>query len=222
MEVSLFQLESMAHLVENAVEQAIRALVKNDAVTAREIIEKDKAINSFEIDIDNSTYNFLALSTRGMPAELLRKVLSIQKINPMLERIGDHAANVAEAVLMLDTDHYRGEYFSIVEMGKECFSVLQDALSSFFLGNSARSEEVLQQDDVIDEMHNATVNSIKTAMLASPPTVSFETGFALFRVARDFERIADLSMNIAEETLYAVEGAVVKHREPADVPAFCR
>ena len=220
-EISLGQLESMALLVENAVATSIRALGTLDTAAAWHIIENDKAINSFEIDIDNSTYTIFALSLHDIPPLSLRKILAIQKINPMLERIGDHAANIAEAVIRLAEDGYCGERFSLDDMAKECSAILHDAIKGFLEGDMVISGKLLRQDQMIDSMYQSINQSIKNAMLSIPPQISFESGFALFEIGRNLERIADLSMNIGEETLFAIEGLVVKHRKPDGMQGDC-
>ena len=89
----------MASLVKKAVNSAIKALTESEPLIAQSVIENDKVLNSYEIDIDNSTYNILAVS--HVPPDSLRTILSIQKINAILERIGDHAVNTAESAISL-------------------------------------------------------------------------------------------------------------------------
>lgn len=208
-EIAVFQLESMAQQVEKAVNRAVAALVSPDAFGAREVIDDDKIINSFEIDIDNTTYTILALTTRGLPPEQLRKIVTIQKVNPILERIGDHAVNIAESVVMLPAGKYKVDVFNIGEMAKKCSCVLHDALSGLFALNASLAEDVLLRDDEIDRRQKQLVEEIQSALLSQPPRLDFETGYTLFGIAKDLERIGDLSMNIAEETMYLAEGTVV-------------
>lgn len=211
LEIVHYQLESMAYLVEKAVEQAVRSLLESDSYIAGTIIEGDKAINSFEIDIDNSTFNFLAAATGGLESDRLRRVISIQKINPMLERIGDHAANIADAVITLAKEPSLQDYYTTDEMADKCRIILHDAITGFITGNADLSGEVLERDDNIDNHCRSIIKSIKNAMLAASPGLTFDAGLSLIRICKDLERIADLSMNIAEEAIYATEGRVVKH-----------
>lgn len=218
LEVSLYQLEAMADLVEKAVTGVMSAFATLDAVEASIIMENDKSINSFEIDIDNSTYNVFAVSTENIPSGLLRKILSIQKINPILERIGDHATNIAEAIVRLGQERYSGDDYAIAEMGAACVELLHDAVHGFFAGDQLLAGEVLERDAGIDRMYAAITASIKETMFVPAAGLSFEAGFVLFGIAKDLERIADLSINIAEETLYVVDGAIVKHRQSVGTP----
>jgi phosphate transport system protein len=186
--------------------------MKSDALTARMIIDQDKAINSFEIDIDNSTFNTLALSEGGIPPELLRQILAIQKINPVLERIGDHAVNIAEAQIILARNPHQFDIGPIGEMGKECFINLSDASGSFFDGNMELATDVLGRDGTIDDRYTAITSRIKNHILAGAPELPFDAGLTLIRICQELERISDLSMNIAEEAMYAIDGCIVKHQ----------
>jgi phosphate transport system protein len=193
------------------VEQAISSLLTSDAYLAGTVIESDKAINSFEIDIDNSTFNFLAMATGGLMPDRLRRIVSIQKINPILERIGDHAANIADAAIALANGPVKQDLYAINEMADKCRTILHDAITGFMTGNADLAKEVLERDDDIDNRYRSIIETIKSLVLAGSSELSFDNGLSLIRICKDLERVADLSMNIAEEAIYAIEGHVVKH-----------
>ncbi|MBN2188462.1 MAG: phosphate signaling complex protein PhoU [Chitinispirillaceae bacterium] len=206
-EISKDQLSRMAELVKKAVERSLNALFTPDILLAQEVIGADKAINSYEIDVDNSTFNLLTAS--NIPPELLRAIVSFQKVNAMLERIGDHAVNIAESAITIAVQEREQDLFGLPEMGKQCTGVLKDALESFFKKDASLAEKVLTRDDSIDAMNVGIAGEVKAKVLAGE--LSFETGLEIIRISRNLERVADLSANIAEETSFMVLGRVVKH-----------
>ena len=220
-ERSLYQLSAMAALVETAVAEATAAFSFFDTARAFSVIEKDKAINSFEIDIDNSTYTLFNRSAQKIAPELLRKLLAIQKINPMLERIGDHAVAIAEAVILLVENRYSGEGFILPEMAKATATVLHEAVNGFLANDHQMTERVLNRYAALGEMHTSLITSLKTGMLSSPVTIPFATGFALFGIGKNLERIAEVSTNIAEETLLTADSSVMKHQSGAVIAQGC-
>ena len=206
-EISRYQLSRMAELVKKALDRSLKALFTPDILLAREVIEADKAINSYEIDVDNSTFGMLTVS--NIPPEILRSIVSIQKINAMLERIGDHAVNIAESAINITVAEQEKNLFSLPEMAELCKKMFNDALSSFFDKDVGLAEDVLGRDDKIDNLNVSIAAEVKARVLAGG--LSFEAAMDLIRVCKNIERIADLSSNIAEETSFAVMGRIVKH-----------
>ena len=212
------QLQSMAQTVERAVTRSIESLVNFDIVSARDVIEDDKVVNGFEIAIDNSTFNILAMS-KEIPPDLLRNILSIQKINPMLERIGDHAVNIAESAETLSCRVKNCNLFEIELMADHCKCILHDALKSFFEKDLLLAEDVLSRDDEIDRLNMSIAAEMKAGVL-NDLEISFETAMEIIRISRNLERIADLSSNIAEETMFSASGRIVKHNPLVDQQHF--
>lgn len=207
LEISRNQLLCMAQLVENAFDKALHAFQKFDVLSMYEIIENDKAINSFEIDIDNSTYNILTIYK--LPEYILRNVLSIQKVNATLERIGDHIVNIAESLGTLLTVKSNNDMIELNEMFSNCKVMLSIAIHTFFEKNTQLSKQVLENDDKIDNYNLFITDCVKKKVLQNE--MSFETAMEIIRVSKNLERIADLSCNIAEETEFVVNGKNIKH-----------
>jgi phosphate transport system protein len=210
-DISQDQLAMMADLVKKALESALKALFEPNILMARNVIDADKAINSYEIDIDNSTYSLLTLGS--LPPQLLRSIISMQKINAILERIGDHAVNIAESAitfaLISRAPGEKSELFELPTMADLCNTILSESLASFFQQDVTRARDVLARDERIDQLNIAITDEIKVKVLARE--MSFETALELIRISKNLERIADLSTNIAEEATFAVSGLVVKH-----------
>ena len=207
LEISKDQLTSMADLVKKAVNSAIKALIESEPLIAQDVIENDKALNSYEIDIDNSTYNILAVS--HVPPDALRTILSIQKINAILERIGDHAVNIAESAISLARESGDVDLFDLPQMARLSIKMLEDALDSFFNGNADLAQKVLSGDENIDDLNILIGANVKTRVQEGK--MRFETAMEIIRVSKNLERIADLSSNIAEETCFSINGTIVKH-----------
>ena len=206
-EISEYQLSRMAELVKKSLDLSIKALFESNILLARNVIEADKAINSYEIDIDNSTYGMLVVNP--IPPDILRSIISIQKINAMLERIGDHAVNIAESAINLSGVGGEKMFFNLPDMADQSKKMFYDALSSFFDKDVGLADDVLGRDDTIDSLNISISAEVKAKVLANE--LSFESAMDLIRVCKNIERVADLSSNIAEETSFAVIGRIVKH-----------
>ena len=207
LEISKDLLTSMAGLVKKAVNSSIKALIESEQLIAQDVIENDKALNSYEIDIDNSTYNILAVS--HVPPDALRTILSIQKINAILERIGDHAVNIAESAISLARESGDVDLFDLPQMARLTIKMLEDALDSFFNGNPGLAQKVLSGDENIDDLNILIGANVKTRVQEGK--MRFETAMEIIRVSKNLERIADLSSNIAEENYFSINGTIVKH-----------
>jgi phosphate transport system protein len=210
-EISNDQLIMMSKLVQKALELSLKSLFEKNILLARNVIESDKPINSYEIDIDNSTFGLLAFS--NLPPDILRMIIAIQKINAMLERIGDHAVNIAESAISLACYEKGTDFLSLPEMADSCKKLLSDALKSFFSKDTRLAQEVCGRDDEIDGLNRSLYDEVKKKVLAGE--LSFEVALDLVRVSKNLERIADLSTNIAEEATFAAIGRVIKHNEEA-------
>lgn len=206
-EISEYQLSRMAELVKKSLDLSIKALFESNILLARNVIDADKAINSYEIDIDNSTYGMMVVNP--IPPDILRSVISIQKINAMLERIGDHAVNIAESAINLAGITGEKIFFNLPDMADQGKKMFNDALSSFFDKDVGLAEDVLGRDDTIDDLNVSITAEVKAKVLTGE--LSFEAAMDLIRVCKNIERIADLSSNVAEETSFAVMGRIVKH-----------
>jgi phosphate transport system protein len=212
-EISNDQLTMMSKLVQKALELSLKSLFEQNILLARNVIESDKPINSYEIDIDNSTFGLLAFS--NIPPDILRMIIAIQKVNAMLERIGDHAVNIAESAISLANYEKAPDFFALPEMADLCKKIFADALKSFFYKDTRLAQEVCRRDDEIDTLNKDLANKIQVKVLAGE--LSFEAALDLIRVSKNLERIADLSTNIAEEATFAAIGRIIKHNEE-DLP----
>jgi len=205
------RLNDMAGKTERALAGSLKSLMERDAALGHDVIDADKAINACEIALDTMTYTILAM--KRLPAETLRHILAIQKITVMLERIGDHAVNIAESGVSLNDAFHEHALFDIPKMALVAQAMFTDAVTSFKEQNMALANTVFAKEAEADTLNAAITNEIKFNTLKGSTT--FETAIELIRVCKNLERIADLSTNIAEETCFFISGRIVKHQEHA-------
>lgn len=197
----------MASLAERSVERAIQAVLTKNESLAHEVVEQDGRINDLEVEVDNAIIDLLALQ---QPVAVdLRFILSSSKINNDLERIGDHAVNIAESAVVLSKQHHLDNYFDIPKMSEITRDMLRDGLDAFIHGNAKLAEAVCRNDDTIDDLNRKVTKDVMKLMIAKPECV--EECMDLIRISRNLERIADLTTNIAEEVIFIKEARVIKH-----------
>jgi len=201
------RLVAMAGLAEAAVHQAVSALLQRDTEMARRVVEQDSAVDELEIEIEDRAINLLAL--QQPMAKDLRLITMAMKISSDLERVGDHAVNIAETVGWLIESPLFPITPEIEEMTRLVTRMLKDALDAFVRADSNLAREILTRDDRVDELHENSFRILLTHMMEDPRKIS--AGMDLLLVSGNLERIADLTTNISEDTIYMLEGKVVKH-----------
>jgi phosphate transport system protein len=197
----------MATSVEEMIAKSIKALKDRNMIMAEEVIKSDAKINQMEIDIDNQCIKILALY--HPEAEDLRTVSMIMKINNDLERIGDHAVNIAEKTIYLADKPPVKPLIDIPRMADKAIQMLQESLDAFVNKDADLAIEVCKRDDEVDSLEPQIVRELVTYMIADPQTI--DRSLTLILIAREIERVADLATNIAEDTYYMVSGKSMKH-----------
>jgi len=200
-------LVKMSGMAEDGVRLAVDALLERDEEKARLVIEMDEEIDNLELEIDDRAINLLAL--QQPMARDLRFITSATKISNDLERVGDHAVNIAEALRYL----LQAAPFPILpefeEMARIAAAMLSQALDAFTRVDSAIAREVVHMDDRVDDLHDNNFRVLLTHMMEDPRKIT--AGMDLLLVSGNLERIADLATNIAEEVVFFVEGRTIKH-----------
>ena len=208
----------MGSFAEESIARSIRALLERDADLAREIIAQDERINAMEIEIDDAIVDLLAL--QQPVATDLRFILAALKINNDLERIGDHAVNIAESALKYAGREPVKPFVDLPKMAQVTKDMLRDSIDAFIHADSAKARAVLISDDTIDDFNRKIVDELVALMRTSP--VLIEQALDLIRVSRNLERVADLSTNIAEEVVFVAEAHIVKHHAEGKPPSQIR
>lgn len=197
----------MASSVEEMIAKSIKALEENNMILAEDVIKSDEKVNEMEIEIDNQCIRILALL--HPEAEDLRTVTMIMKINNDLERIGDHAVNIAEMTLYLADKPPVKPLIDIPKMAKKAIEMLQESLDSFVNKDAELAIQVCRKDDEVDALEPQIVRELVTYMISDPQTI--DRALTLILIARGLERVADLATNIAEDAYYMASGKILKH-----------
>lgn len=197
----------MATSVEEMIAKSIKALKDQNMIMAEEVIRSDANINDMEISIDNQAIRILALF--HPEAEDLRTVTMIMKINNDLERIGDHAVNIAEKTIYLADKPMVKPLIDIPRMADKAIQMLQESLDSFVNKDAQLAIEVCKKDDEVDSLEPQIVRELVTYMISDPQTI--DRSLTIILIAREIERVADLATNIAEDTYYIASGKTLKH-----------
>lgn len=198
----------MGSCTEHAIDEAIRALLERRRDLAETVVAEDPRIDAFEISIDDAVVDLLAL--QQPVATDLRFIVAALKINSELERIGDHAVNIAQSASQCAILPPLPLPPEIPRMAEIARGMLHDAIDGFIQNNAPLCRSVLVNDDVIDELNKRVVGDLVERIRRDP--ASLDQSLELIRVSRNLERVADLSTNIAEEVIFMAEARVVKHR----------
>ena len=200
----LFQ---MGLMVEGVIEKAKEALLNRSEELAAEVFEDEKTINGLELEIDDKGHALFALAQPV--AGDLRLLAMILKINTDLERMGDHAVNIAEKSKALSSQPPLQLDFPLNSMANEVKKMVRDALDCFMNENVDLARKVLESDDKIDDYNDKLYLDMAALMEKDSSTVRRALHFLI--IGRNLERIADLANNIAEDTVYLKQGKEVRH-----------
>lgn len=208
------RLVGMAGIAEDMVRLAVTALQQRDAACAQRVIERDEAVDAAEVEIDDLAISLLAL--QQPMARDLRFITMAMKISNDLERVGDHAVNIAEACAYLIDAPPFPALPELDEMSRMVTSMLADSLDAFVRLDSKLAGAIGERDDRVDELRDNIFRVLLTHMIEDPRRIS--SGMDLFLVSRNLERIGDLATNIAEDVVFLVEGRTIKHGGPHVTP----
>lgn len=178
---------------------AVRCASRIDLILAREIIRGDEPIDELRFELDERLIQTLAVN-HPMGNDL-RDVIAAMRICSDLERIGDHAVNIAKAVLRLDSDALAWVHPSLEDMGNLCADIVGGAMEAYIARSSERARIVSKQDDEVDAFYKETVQYFSTPRSHPVPTCIQNV-----MIARSFERMADHATNICEWVLFEETG----------------
>lgn len=204
---------SFASLVEKMIENSIEGLVKKNKSLLKEVVDvMEPRANNCEIDIDELCITLIA---RFQPkARELRTIVMILQINKDLERMADHAVNIAESALFLIDRPQVKPLIDTPRMADISINMLKDSITSFVDENPSLAQSVFERDNDVDNLGEQILRELITFMTSDPTTI--ERSLHILRIARELERIADLSTNMCEDTIFIVQGRVIKHHKEDD------
>ncbi len=204
----------MGGLVEQSIRRAVQSVVEREKEVAKQVMRDEERVNQMQLEIDASTTRLLALNQPV--ARDLRRLTAILKINTDLERMGDLAVNVAERAISLANRPRLKAMVDIPKMASLTESMLLRSLDAFVKGDADLATSVLTSDNEVDALRDAVYDEMVALMQREPMAVPGAVD--LMFVARNLERIADHSTNIAEDVIFLVKGEDVRHHHSHSVP----
>lgn len=198
---------SLGGEVEKSLAKSVHALLIRDDRQAQEVIDGDANVDGAEIDVEEECLKLLALYQPV--ATDLRFIVTVLKMNNDLERMGDHAVNIAKRARYL-ARHEPVEWpGDVEEMAENVKAMVKDSLDSLISADGGQARRVCSMDDMVDKQKRKIGKELRSRLLADPG----QSGALLkmLDVPRHLERIADLATNIAEDVVYMVEGEIIRH-----------
>jgi phosphate transport system protein len=198
---------AMGGLVEDQIRRVMKALLERDDVMAQEVIERDRQVNTYDVEVDEQCVSLLALYQPA--AGDLRFITTAMKIVTDLERIGDQAVNIAQRVLELNREPQLKPYIDLPRMAEKAQRMVKESLDAFVARDTALARQVCGEDSEVDLLKEQIFRELLTFMMEDPRTIP--RAIRLILISRFMERVADHATNIAEMVVYLVEGKMVRH-----------
>ncbi len=198
---------AMGGLVEDQIRHAMQALVDRDDALASEVIERDRQVNAYDVEVDAQCVELLALHQPA--AGDLRFITTAMKIVTDLERIGDQAVNIAQRVVELNAEPQLKPYIDLPRMAERAQAMVKESLDAFVARDTELARRVRAEDDEVDALKEQIFRELLTFMMEDPRSIP--RAIRLILISRCMERVADHATNIAEMVIYLVEGKMVRH-----------
>ncbi len=198
---------AMAGMAEQAVDLAVQAYSQRDIAMCQRVLNNEPAINRAEREVDEFAVDLLAMK-QPMAIDL-RFILAVIKINADLERVGDQAVNIAQRVLHMVEYAPKDLPVDIPAMASKVRKMVRDALQCFIEGDADEAKRVLEADDEVDRMNKEAFANLSALMQEHPDSAA--QALDALSIARNLERVADHATNIAEDVIFWIRGADVRH-----------
>jgi len=204
----------LAAVVEDALNQSIRALCDGRTDLAALVRSEERDVDRREVQIERDCLKVLAL--HQPVASDLRRVASVLKVNGDLERISNLARNIAKRVKKLASDPQSFPIPQELEsMAMETLSQVRDSLDALTKSDARLARTVVAGDGDIDRHYRVVLKTLKDEIRRDPDRLN--TWLRLINTARNLERIADHATNIAEAVVYLKEGDIIRHVDESGV-----
>ena len=200
-------LVSVGKRVEDQVNMAFNAFVQMDVTAARKVIKGDAEVDTVEVEMEEECLKLLALYQPV--ANDLRLIVAVLKINNDLERIGDHAKNMAEIVLQMAEDQPLEVPENMVAIFEKTKLMLRKVLLAFVELDRKIAEAVLAMDDEVDSLCKSQL-PLQIDLIKHEPQLTGQH-LMLLSMCRQLERIGDHASNIAEDIIYLLSGEIIRH-----------
>jgi len=197
---------AMGGLVEDQIRRVMRALLERDDALALEVIERDRQVNQYDVEVDEKCVELLALHQPA--ASDLRFITTAMKIVTDLERIGDQAVNIAQRAIELHQEPQLKPYVDLPRMAEMAQRMVKESLDAFVARDTALARAVCAEDEAVDALKEQIFRELLTFMMSDPRTIP--RALRLILISRFMERVADHATNIAAMVVYMVEGKMVR------------
>ena len=201
------QLLLMGDRAEAIVRKSIESLKRSDTVLADQVFADDRSIDRLEIDVEERCLRLLAL--QQPLAGDLRFITGALKISNDLERVGDHAVNIAGGTKRLADKPMLKPLVDIPRMADIAVGMLHEALDAFVRRDADAARRLVRRDDEVDDLNHQVFRELLSYMIEEPSTIT--RALELVLVARNLERVADLATNVSEEVVFITEARIIKH-----------
>ena len=192
----------LSDMVCEAISDSITALKERDLNLARQVIANDEALNQIRFEVDRSCLAILA--TQQPTASDLRQVIAAMNVVLDLERMGDHAANVAKIAIRIGDEPPLKPLIDVPHMARQCCEMIRSALEAYNTRDVETARVVSEQDQIVDQLYDQVFRELLTYMIEDERTV--KRAMHLLFVAHNLERIADRVTNICERVIYLDTG----------------
>jgi len=193
--------------VEDQIRRVMRALVERDGELAQNVIDRDREVNAYDVEVDEKCVELLAL--HQPTAGDLRFITTAMKIVTDLERIGDQAVNIAQRAIELNEEPQLKPYIDLPRMAEKSQRMVKEALDAFVARDTELARQVCAKDAEVDGIKEQVFRELLTYMMSDAKTIP--RAIRLMLVSRFLERVADHATNIAEMVIYMVESKMVRH-----------
>ncbi|MGM0445051.1 MAG: phosphate signaling complex protein PhoU [Bacillota bacterium] len=192
----------MGSQVEEAIEKSIQALKEQDVELAKQVMEDDDKIDDYELELEELCTRLIA--TQQPVAGDLRTIIVISKLATDLERIGDHASNIARMVIKIDDEPLIKPLIDIPRMTDIVTRRLKESLKAFVNLDTELAHKIAKEDEEVDVLDEQILRELLTFMIEDPKTI--RQAMSLIFVSRFLERIGDHATNICERVIYMATG----------------
>ncbi len=201
---------SFTYHVENMLNLSIQGLVELNKEILTDVIEiEEKEANKLDNSIEKQC--IIAIAQFSPKALNLRTLLMIMKMNKDIERMADHCVNISlNGRDIIKKDNHKQKFFNLIEqMADEVKAMLKNSIESFVNEDIELAKSVNKRDEKVDKYQFDLTKYFIEKMKKKPENV--ESSLYFIKIINNLERIADLSTNIAEDVVFALEGKVIKH-----------
>jgi len=198
---------AMGGLVEDQIRRVMRALTERDDALAQEVIDRDRQVNTYDVEVDETCVNLLALHQPA--AGDLRVITTAMKIVTDLERIGDQAVNIAQRVLELNREPQLKPYIDLPRMAERAQAMVKESLDAFVSRDTDLARRVCSADSEVDALKEQIFRELLTFMMQDARAIP--RAIRLILISRFLERVADHATNISEMVIYLVDAKMVRH-----------